>query len=335
MPFISQKRTIGLAKEGTPGTPAGTDLVAGDYDFRAYNITYSPEIAEFKRKYATGDISAFSSVMGKQSGTVSFSVDIAPHQTGTDNVPNWGKLFETSGWKETIVATTSVEYVPTCTQSNESATIEIVDRDEGASPVQVVITLVGAVGTVTLVVEEIGMPLRADFEYTGVLGHGETDVIVGIKDRAFGSILTPGSFLTSTPDAVLASTLTQFGSEARDVNSVTIVQGNEISMVTDPLRATGLKQAMIVNREPTMTLDPYLAPQATNDDFTRWKAGTTGAFSMSIGSGASSLTVSAPKAQIITGFDGSDRDGLVTNTMEFILTRNSDADEKVLSILQI
>ena len=334
MPFIAQKRTLGLKKETVNGTPDGTDLAAGDFDIRAYNITYSPEINEFKRKIATGDISPFSSVMGKQFGSLKFSIDLAPHQTGTDNVPNWGKVFETCGLKETVVATTSVEYVPTCTQSNETATIEVVDRDEGASPVQVVVTLVGAVGTVTLVMEELGMPLRADFEYTGALGHAETPVIVGIRDRAFGSIITPGSFLTSVPDAILASTLTQFG-EAQDVNSVTIVQGNEISMVTLPSAGTGLKQAMIVNRDPTMTLDPYLDTVANRDNFTRWKAGTTGAFSMTVGSGASSFTVSAPKAQIVTAFDGSDRDGLVTNAMEFTLTRNSDSDEKVLSILQI
>jgi hypothetical protein len=84
--FLSALRTLGAKIEGTPYT--AETLTGADYDFRAYNIKYSPDLEEIKRKYATGDFSSFTSVIGKQRCKISFDIDLA--WSGTANVaPEW------------------------------------------------------------------------------------------------------------------------------------------------------------------------------------------------------------------------------------------------------
>ena len=310
MPFATQKRSIGLSIETTPYTFETLD--ASDYDFRAFNLSYTPEIEALARQYATGDYSPFSSIMGKKQITISFSCHMNYSGTVT-TAPEWGKIVRACGFAETVLAG-GVRYLPNAGQCSVPVTIEI--QEEGCgSQAAIVIQASGCMGNVSFVLNNIGEPVQMDFEFTGVLHD--------IVDRASGSIIDPTGFDTQEPDAVLSSTLTIFG-EAATVNTVNINMANKVSMFIDPAQSQGYRGAYVVNRVPTISLDPYLEPLATNNHFGRWSGGTTGAFSMTVGS---NITLSAPAMQITSSYGANDRNGISVNSIEGVLTRNAGNDE--------
>ena len=316
MPFIMSKRTGGFALETTPYTKETLD--ATDYDFRAKNVTYSPEIETFVRKYATGDWSSFSSIMGKKKITISFSIDVAWSGTA-DTPPEWGKLLKACAFDENIFAGTGVNYVTDSSQCSNPATIEIQEEQCGTSN-GVVITARGCMGNASLILDEIGQPMHIDFEFTGVFE--------GIADRTNASIINPTGFDAVDPDAVLSSTITAF-SVAQPINTININLGNQVELYVDPSKVDGYRGAYVVNREPTIEMDPYLDLLATNDWFSRWSGGTTGALSMTVGD---NITISAPAIQAISAYSAGDRNGFSSNSISGILTRNAGDDE--LKILQ-
>jgi len=312
MSFLPERRTIGAKTESTPYT--AETLAATDYNFKAFNINYSPEIAMMARKVARGDFSREVSIAGKRSCTVSFSVELA--YSGTANTaPTYGKLLKACALKETVHTTTGVSYLTDAGYSAVPVTIEVVEKDEGTSPVQVVVRVRGCMGNAKISFDSVGQPCRIDFEFKGAL--------VSIADRAFASILTPTSMNDSTPDAVLSATVS-FYTETRRIDKFSVDLGNDVQLFTDPAQSVGLQGAHVVSRNPTVEIDPDLALIATNGDFARWVANTTGAMSVTVGS---NFTLSAPAIQIIKDYAPGDREGHVTKTMSFECKRSSGNDE--------
>lgn len=322
MPFIGQKRTLGFKLEAVAESGSGAytpqSLAQGDYNVKVFNISYTPEIEATARKYASGDYSAFSSIMGKQMMTVSFSAHMAWSGANT-TPPEWGKMLKASAYSETVLAD-GVRYLTDSDECGQPATIEIVEEQCGSGLADLVLRTHGAMGNVSFVLEALGTPVRMDFEFKGVL--------TSIEDRASGSHITPSFTDTTDPEAVLASTLTVFG-EARSVDSVNINSGNQVEMFNDPSTSYGYRGAYVVNRDPTADLDPYLEGIATSADYSRWRDGTTGAFNMSVGD---HITISAPAFQITAAYPAGDRNGFTANSISGILTRSAGDDE--LKILQ-
>lgn len=316
--MILVKRTIGFQTEAVPYN--GQTLTVADYNLSAYDINYDPQIQEYARKLARGDYSKDVSVMGKRSIKITFKTDMA--WSGTINVPPiYAKCLKACGFKETIYGATGVGYTPHADYSNIPATIEIVERDEGASANQVVIRAIGCMGTVKLVTNQIGEPKHMEWEFTGVLD--------SIADRTFASILTPTGLSTYLPEAILACTTSLFG-ESQMFNKITIDVGNKVELWTDPTKASGYSGARIVDRDATIDMDPALALVATNGQFSRETQNITGAYSESVGQ---HITIRAPQAQIIQAYKPGEREGRVTNSIKCRLTRDTNGNDE-LEILQ-
>lgn len=314
--FVTQKRILGFKTEGTPYN--AETLTGADFDTRVRDITYSPEVAEYKRKYATGDFAYFASVKGKRTGTFSFTVDLA--YSGNDTTaPKWGDLLEMCGFSETI--TSVVEYKLDSTKDAVPGTFEIREREDEGSTSQLTIKFSGCMGTVQFVLDEVGQPIKANFTFTGAL--------ISIEDDTGASIVVPSGFDTTCPDAVLSSTVV-FDSVAQDIDSMTIDVANDVQLVTDPSRTQGVRGAQIVGREPTITFDPYLDSIADEDHWTRLNTTcVTGEYRITAGS---NLQLTAHKVQLISAYDGADRNGVTVNTLNGILTRTSETDETELTI---
>lgn len=313
MPFITQKRTIGGRIEATPYVRE--TLTSADYNFRAFNISYTPEIENVARKYASGDYSAFSSVIGKRSMTVSFSVHLAPGSySDLTTVPEFGKFLRGCAFRQEILAG-GVRYVTHSDECGVPLTIEVAEEQCGATNNDLVIAVRGAMGNVNVVLDGVGQPVRLDFEFTGVLD--------GITDRLAASRIAPTGFPLTEPDAVLASSITAF-SENQTIDTMSINVGNQVELYIDPTSPQGYRGAHVVNRDPTVSLDPYLELVASRGNFGRWTAGTTGSFQASIGS---YFTLSAPAFQIVNGYAAGDRQGMSINSIEGILTRFAGDDE--------
>lgn len=322
MSFMLPKRTVG-AKIEDPKYAAEV-LAAEDFDFCAYDITYDPEIAMYARKCARGDFSRDTSIAGKRTNTVTFKVDLAQHTSALENEPSYFKLLRACAMKMTPHGSTGISLVTDAGYTDVPITIEVIEKDEGATPSQIVIPLSGCMGNAKIVMSTTGQPIAIEFEFKGVLGT--------IADRAFGDILNPTGFNTSLPDAVLSSTISidfGTGAEAQTVDTFTIDLGNDVQVFSDPAKAEGVSGAHVVDRNPTMELDPDLVLIATQGDYTRWTGNTTGALVVEVGS---NMHISAPAVQIIKGYAPGDREGHVINNKSLELKRSAGNDE--LELLQ-
>lgn len=314
--FLEDKVTIGVKAETTAGTVAAP--VSGDYNIRAGGVNYDHTIAEYARKYASGNHSNDKSIMGKQTGSFSFYVDLAE---GTAiNVGNPVlKLLQACGVLDTVMTTTGVKYTPYTPYDVKTVTVDVVEKDEGVSPVQTVMRFAGCMGNCRLNLQEVGQPMRLEFDMQGKL--------VDIFDRAFGSIIAP-TFISVEPTRVLSATITR-GAIVQGVETFTLDLGNDLQMKTDAADGTGVGHFYIAKRKPMLNIDPYLRTLAGDPAYTEWKAGTTAAFSFSVGN----FIISVPVAQYI-GLKPAVRNGARVLQKSLLCAKNSIGGDDEWSIVQ-
>ena len=322
--MILGKRTIGHVLEATPYS--AVTLSAGDFDFRPYNITTSPEIEMAERFYATSNFDRYESIAGKRMGTIGFSFDLAPYTINSGasaaTAPNWGRILESGGLLATAQTATGYTWDTSVHNTNKTATILMQDIEEGnpASAVGLGVTLSGAMCTLKLVLEAVGKPVRADVEFKGR---------ISIADIAAGAVKIPTGQSTVKSPGVLSSTITAFGS-AVDIDSMELDFGNVLATIPAPAEAGGYLGVNITDVNPNMTLDPSLKRDTAGDGFwTKWTNETTGAFSMTIGG---NITLSLPAIQINDAYKTADRDGNITNPITLNGTRH--ASLPVVRLLQ-
>lgn len=310
--YLSGLKTVGLKIEATPYTGTNEDTCgAGDYDFKPYNVQWSMEIETAKRLYAVGDMSAFASIIGKQAGTISFSVDLAC-AASVSTSPEWGKILQCCGCKETAYTTTGIGWTRNSEYTNIPAAIDACELSEGTAGIQYVVQLRDAIGDVDFVLDGVGQAIRMDFVFKGVLQ--------SVFDRA--TPLLPASYDTTIPSSVINATISAFG-DTLDLDKFTFKMGNKVELLPDVSVEGGYDGAHIVGWEPTFTADPYLCSLATRPDYTRFVAGTTGAIAVAAGT---NLTISAPAFQV-SELGNTDRAGASVTQITGILTRGAAGND--------
>jgi len=311
MGFLLSKRTLGFKLETTPYD--AETLTSANYDVAAYDINYDPEIAMKARKLARGDFSRDPSIAGKRTITISFSVDFHEGPAAT-TAPNYFKCLRACGLKQDT-GSDGINLITHAEYPNVPATIEVAEMDEGSSPSMLVVKAHGCMGNAKLVCDNIGEPVRIEFEFKGVLNN--------ISDRAWASRMVPTTFDTALPEAVQGIGITLFD-EPQRCNTITIDLGNDVQVYTDPSKSQGVEGARVVDRNPTLELDPDMELIATQGDFARWTGNTTGVFSMQIGD---RMYVTAPAVQYTKTYGPGDREGHVANTKTCELKRSDGNDE--------
>ncbi len=317
--FLTNKTTVVAKIEATPYT--AETLAASDFNVRINNdLTYSTEVAEFRRKILLGDLDFDKSVMGKQTGSVSFSMSMAPG-SATSIEPDFAKLLKACGWKQTAYGLVGIGWTKHAANTHVPITLEVIERDEGATPAQLVVKFAGMMGEATISIGQVGEPVQIKFEFKGRL--------VSITDRTFANLLSPTSMQTTMPPAVLSTTVL-LGSVAQDLDKFEINCGNDVQEWVDPAQATGVKGYYIAGHEPLLKIDPTSKLLASDGIYTAWLAATTAPITVFIDA-AVDLTISALAAQY-TGVGNGERNGARISEKTFLLTRTSGNDS--MEILQ-
>jgi hypothetical protein len=295
-------------------------LTASDFNFRARDVSYSPEVEMAARKYATGDFDAFKSISGKRSLTVEFTMDLAGAGGTGSSVPEWNDILVSCGLA-TAIGVSTASWETNADWSNRPATVWVQElSDDGNSSLQ--IRGKGMMGAPSLSLSVGGVP-QLSVSYTGCF----------VAATAVSPIAFSSSNVDSTdPDAALEATVT-LGGTAQPINEVSLDLGNNITLYEDISESTGYKGAYKTGHEPSVSLDPYLVSPSTQDHFAAWTGNTTAALNVKVGTGATQLRFEVPSMQRSSAYDGSDRDGFVGNAIEGIMTR-SDSNGYVFRILQ-
>ena len=310
--LIEQKRTLGFKIEGTPYT--AESLAVGDYDYQAYDINYGPEVEMYARKLARGEFARDKSVAGRRKVTMSWKVDIHSGAAAA-TPPQYFQMLRCCGLKQNTYGATGVALITDSLYNRVPATIEVVEMQEGTTPKQLVIKAHGAMGNARIICDQIGQPVRIEFEFTGVL--------TSITTRAFASIITPTAFDSGQPSGVLAATINLFAT-TQFLSKWTIDLGNTVELFTDPSKSQGFEGARVVDRAPTLELDPDMLSTDDIDLYSNQITNTTGALSLNFGE---NITASAPACQIVDSYKPASREGHVTNSLRLELKRSSGNDE--------
>jgi hypothetical protein len=310
--LIRTKRTLGFKIEST--AYSAETLAVTDYVFSAFDINYSPEVEMYMRKLSRGDWSRDKSIAGRQKATVSFKYDLN-RGAAAATASQCFNMLKACGMKLNTYGATGCALLPDAGYGNVPATIEVVEKQEGATPQQLVIKLAGCMGNAKFSCDPIGKPIGVEFEFTGR--------IESITTRAYASMITPTGFDVMLPDAVLAATVLLYGT-TQFLSKFSIDLGNTVETFTDPTRTQGIDGAHIVDRNVTMEIDPDMLITSDAGLYANQLSNTTGALSITIGS---NIVISAPAAQIEDAYKPGDREGHVVNQIKLGLKRSVGNDE--------
>lgn len=288
------------AAEGTAETLAGADALL------AMNINFNPDNEMGARDNVSASFSNFSQVPGARKATLEFDVELKGSGTA-GTAPALGKLLKACGFGETVVAATSVTYLPA---SSSISSLTLALYNDG-----VICKIWGARSTVSLKLEK-GKAGLFHFTFTGA-DFSVTD----------GALLSAGvSYETTKPPAFLSASLT-IDSYAALVGSLNVDMKNEVALRPDANSESGYKSAVITGRQPGLSLDPEMVLVATYDWYGKLRSGNEGALSTVLGASAGNIcTLTAPKVQY-TGVKPAEQSGIRSLGVDCQLNRNAGDDE--------
>ncbi len=308
MPLLKTLRTIACKVEGTIGTPES--LSAADGALHVYDLMIQAEIENIQRE-SSNTFGYLQSSSGPRKGTATFKADL--QLTGAA-APAWlSTLLQGCGYVNDGGVYAPISEGLSATSSLKSLTIA--SYQDG-----VIKTIAGAVGNFKIMAPT-GKLVTMEFEFQGVW-----------QPPVDGAMIEP-VYSTERP-VRYADAAANYDGQEHCIENLEFDAGNEIIMRECPDTVAGFKSGLIVNRTPKLTLNPEAQLVADYDSYGKWVAGTEAAFSTSFSSvlideSVATMSLSAPKAQIVNVQEG-DRNKLVTDEIELQLNRNGvNIDEDV------
>lgn len=304
MPLFKQVSTLAAKVEATPGT--AESLTASEGVYNAYDIMCQPSIAMTDRP-ANGSFNYLTAIKEGQGATFTFKIDI--EWDGTSTEPNvFSVLLPACGWTES----TNVWKPKSEAPGSNVKTVTLAAYINGKRKM-----IRGAMGTYNLSFPT-GRKITFEFSFTGIY--------VEPTDTA---MITP-TYPTTAPLEFRSAAACSFNSVLLSVEQITIAAGNNVILLEDPTDSSGYKHALITGRRPTITANPEAVLVATQNRHNIWTSHTTYAVQITLdGPSNSTLGITAPAAQIINMQDG-DRNGVVTDEMEFLCTKNGSTQNEEL-----
>jgi len=329
--FLVEKTGIIIGTETTPYT--AETLTSADYNLGVRDLTYSHEIAEYKRKILLHTLDQQRSVMGARTGKVGFKVDMYPAATPNAE-PAWSKLLQACGYKavgwnnNTVVdvsaAVDGISWFPHADMTHSPVSILIEELEEGTSPDGLRLGFSGMVGEVSFSIGTVGEPVQANFEFQGAWPL--------IQDFIYANRLVPTNVSDITPPSVMGATAL-VNSINQDFDSFEIVTGNDIQLWKAPQASGGVVGAYIAGRSSTISIDPNAKLLSQVGFYSDWIGQTLRAIQITLSS-APALSFNMNKAQYISVAPDA-RNGARTHKMNFLLTGSaSETGNDSFEILQ-
>lgn len=308
--MLRRKRVLAAKIETTPGTPES--LAAADAAINIYNPIIQATI-DMEARQGQGGFGMFSSVPGGRIGVATFRTYLEWDGSATE--PSWADTFlPACGYAKTGQVFTPRSEAP----GTDVKTLTIgVYQDNGAGST-VFKSIAGAMGNgvVTLPTGRAGY---IDWTFTGVW-----------QAPAAVSMITP-TYPTALP-LRFAGGLAEWNDVNLCVESAVINLGNTVIMRECPTTAAGFISAWITDRIPTITLNPEASTIAAQDRWAAWLAQTEYAIELDVAGPTNAvLSFDAPKAAIQNNQEG-ERNGIVTDDLEFQCNKNGATHDQELSI---
>ena len=304
MTLLKRKRVLAAEIEITPGT--ATSLSATDAGFNVYDVMAQTE-TELEAREGQGAFGMDSSVVGGYKGRVQFKLD--------------------ASYDGLIVPTWATTFLPACGWVNNSGVFTPRTEAPGANVKTITLgvyidgvrkLLRGCVGTFRLACPS-GKNGVFEFDFMGVWD--------GVTDQ---TILAPT--YPTTKGLRFASSTTTWNSVALQVENMTLDSGNTMILREDSINVSGFLAGLVTNRVVKITGNPEAKTVATQDRYGKLLDMSEHALTFSLdGPTNSSITIAAPKAQIIS-ISEADRENMVVDEIEWGCNRNGSSVDQEASI---
>lgn len=306
MTLLKRKRVLAAKIETTSGTAIA--LSGADGTFNAYDVVIQPSVAMTQRE-GQGGFGMLAAYPEGMSGKATFKIDVSWDGIG---VPAWASTFLPACG---LVASGS-EFKPKTEVPASGSSVKTLTI--GCYVDGVFKSIRGASGTVKLVCKT-GMIATLEFDFTGVW----------VPPTAVAVIAPTYSI---EPSLRYATSTTTWDSVALCLESITLDIGNSVTLRECATTVQGFDNAIITNRNPKVTANPESKLLATQDRFGQWIASTEGVLTWTLPAPAAGvLTISMPKAQLMNNQEG-DRNGFVTDELEWSCNRNGSTVDDEFSI---
>lgn len=305
-PLIRRYSHLAFALETTTGTAAS--LSASNAVTPIYNadMKFNTELIERESEGKMGDMLQH---FGAQAAALTFSIDV--FGSGASGLPDWTKLLQGCGFVESGGVFTPI------TGATDTLTFGLYTNGR-------LKRMIGAMGEFTIR-KRRGQKASIDWSFIGVAERpSDTSILSPTKTTVIPpreATTTIGGTAFRQPEIVIEHRNGVFLREDTDaVNS-----GGD---------ATGYRAAYIAGpRRTTIRVSPEASLLATKDWYAIRRASTTQAFSMALGATSNNtITPAAPKAQLVAEPQDGERNRMLTDDLEFVATRNSDAGDNEFSI---
>ena len=295
----------------------GADSIPGAVDaVRAVggSINFNPAdgLLLSDRMFADGTLGQRQPIYGGRLPSIEFQVELK-HGSAVDTPPEFGPLLRACGLAEAIAAGTSVTYSPAST-NHSSVTIAYYNANG------VLQKLTGCRGNVTFTGSP-GQPVLATFSLRGF----KTDPV----DSSIPGGLV---FDSRNPPPFVGSGSCTLDSFQPRVGELTFDLGNTIAVLPDANNPDGYAPIRITARAPKLSLEPELEDIATRDWITDnlQAAGVdiAGDF-MAAGISPNRFVFHMDHGKVVNVGQG-DREGIRTQSLEFLVAEDSGDDEFTL-----
>lgn len=299
-----------LAKEeatyGTDPSPTGADdaiLIEEPV------LRFPAEVID--REAAAGSMSPVAPILGRNYAEFGFKAELkGSGAAGT--APDAGVLLKACGFKETVVASTSVTYTPSSDESDHKSVTLYFYMDG------LLYEINGARGNVALALQ-VGQRAMMNFSFKGFS--------VAPVDASL-----PSPTLDSTKPVPIKGASFTLGGYAAVIANLNLDMQNQVEMTDDMNDSSGYEEAIILDRNPQGSLDPQNTLVATHNWWNDWQQGTEQALSMTLGATAGNIvTLTAPKI-VDRELQPGDRQGLSIYEVPFTAAGSSGDDEVSIAL---
>lgn len=266
--LFKQRSQVALIEESALDTyelPTGTDMFLAELPDNFYTVTSE----NYQITTVRGDFLSPDEVPTGANAQITFRVPLTGG-TGAGVAPQWSQCLLACGYREEIVASTSVTYFPFSTFDGAAdATGPPIYRNPYGSATVAVFqagllhTISGAHGNVVFT-GTVNEPMFAEFTFTGSYRKPVDDALESPTYDSVASPLFAGASVVVNPDTYIP----------KGISSITLDTGNNVVPVADVNNTEGFYGARITSRKSVGTIDPEMVLVATKDWFTEWRNGT-------------------------------------------------------------
>ena len=309
--MITRRIHVGGRLESTKGT--AITVGAGQAKILAYEPAFEFNPAKFKRNPFTASLSRHASLTGQHLAELTFRAELmAPPIARIGESPSNGPYLQASGLDESLSGSTSSAYAPISTLALME-TITIAVWEDGMKKV-----LAGAMGNARFIFV-VGESVMVEYTFMGKYSTHEDESMPSPEPEDEKPFIFQNATFTVHSSPML-------------IQNMEINMQNEIIYRPKPQDETGILHAMIVGRDPIVTLDPEQQLVADFNFFNRLKVSTEAAISIILQSSDDSIcTIALPKTAF-TGLSQNDREGIRTYSATMEANKNSTAGNDELTI---